>query len=230
MTHSNVFYILAKDGFHADKNAIPVPNKTSIDLFRIGFNISDGKTGLRIGKHDTEAEMTEHIKRLEDDTAYCERITNAIAKTSEDPSKLSPRYTRPDEKYEVLFPAKPAAGKRSKSGKSKAALRQEDQTKYELAVSAAEKAIFGKQSVMNTEVRDKPILLCLFGENNISIPRATRNWVISSLLSVQFDAGPQWSFRHNGNLDPQFRSFFDQLCIALYRKHGSIPLKGVPNS
>ena len=228
MTHSNVFYILGEDGFHAEKNAITVPNKPGFDLFRIGFNISEGKTGRRILPHDTESQMLETIKRIDNDPEFQAKIENALAKVLQDEKNLSPRYTRPDEKYEVLFSPKAVVPKRPKGGKSKAAERQEDKVKYELAVANAEKAVYNKQAVVNTETKGIPIILCLFRENDISISRKTKDWIVSSLCSVQFDTGRHiWSFRHNGNLDPLFRSSFDQLCIALMRKHGGIQLKGV---
>lgn len=230
MTHSNVFYILGEKGFQAEKNAIPVPNKAGLDLFRIGFNISDGKTGRRIAPHDTESQMLETVKRIENDTEYKNRIESAIDKVFSQTENISPRYSRPDEKYEDLFPAKSGGIKKSKSATSKAADRQEEKAKYETAVSNAEKAIYGKQSVVNTEIGGTPAILCLFRENNITIPRTTKDWVVSSLCGVHYDEKHHmWAFRHNGSLDAMFRGFFDQLVIALTRKHGGIQLKGVTN-
>jgi hypothetical protein len=109
-------------------------------------------------------------------------------------------------------------------------MREEEKAQYEATVSAAEKALYIKQAVTNTEIADRQLILCLFRESNITLSRKTKAWIESSLYSVSFDEGRQtWSFKHNGNLDPLFRSFFDQLIIALTRKHGGIQLSGISN-
>jgi len=232
--HSNVFYVLTEGkGFLAEKNAIPVPNKPGFDLFRIGFYLSEGKTGRRRGPHETEAAMNAQIKRIETDAEYQATFEKRIAEILEGDGTLSPRYTRPDEKYEELFPPKPPRrGKQPKADRKNIteAERQAEKARYETAVSNAGKSIYDRQPVVNTEIRDTPIVLCLFRENDVTIPRKTKDWVIDSLMSVRFDDTHfKWLFEHNGNLDPEFRGFFDQLVIALDRKHGGIQLEGIPS-
>jgi hypothetical protein len=231
--HSNVFYVLTEEkGFVAEKNAIPVPNRAGVDLFRIGFYLSEGKTGRRIGPHETEEAMNAQIKRIETDKEYQDTLEKRIAEIVEGGS-LSPRYTRSDEKYEELFPLRPARKSKQPKADRKsvtAAERQAEKARYETAVSNAGKSIYDKQSVINTEVGDAPIILCLFRENSVAIPRKMKDWIISSLMSVSFDESHfKWAFQHNGGLDPAFRGFFDQLVIALDRKHGGIQLAGIPS-
>jgi predicted RNA methylase len=227
LKHSNVFYILAEDGFHAERNAIPVPNKAGLDLFRVGYNISDGKTGCRIKPHDTEADMLSSIKQIETDAVFRGHIETSINNAIADPANMSPRYTRPEEKYEEIFQPRPAgAAKRPRSERT-----QEDQAKYQKAVSDAEKVIYGKKPVTNTELNGLPVILCLFRENGVSIPKKTKDWIISSLYGAEFDERRHiWSFRYRGNLDRHFRGFWSQLEIAVYRKHGGLQLKGMPDS
>ena len=165
---------------------------------------------------------------------FQKKVEAAISNALKNPENLSPRYTRPDEKYEVLFPPKPGRGnKLHKDNRKKATEteRQEEKEKYEAAVSNAEKALYGRQQVLNTELKRNPLILCIFRENNIVVPRKAKDWVISSLYGVQFDEAHHiWSFRHNGSLEPSFRGTFDQLIIALDRKHGGIHLPGMPDA
>lgn len=104
MKHSNVFYKRNKDGqYEAVKDAKTVRNKAGIDLFRVGFTVHEGKTGLIIDFSDNMEQVKMFVAKLETDATHRERCLTVI----EDEVKkkgLTPRYTRPDEKYDTLFP------------------------------------------------------------------------------------------------------------------------------
>jgi len=107
MKHSNVFYRRTKDGYEPVKDAKAIRNRLGFDLYRIGYNIFEGKTGLQALSHNSKEEIQGTLQKLETDTEFRSKLENAI----EDNIKktgLSPRYERPDEKYDDLFPREPA--------------------------------------------------------------------------------------------------------------------------
>lgn len=106
MKHSNVFYRRMNDGCKPVENAKIVRNNLGFDLYRDGYNLCEGKTGLRIAAHKTKEEMNTTLIRLETDPDFKDKLDAAISQTIEKYG-LTPRYERPDEKYDDLFPPKP---------------------------------------------------------------------------------------------------------------------------
>lgn len=104
MKHSNVFYRRTQEGeYTAEKNAKSVRNKAGFDLFRIKNDLFEGSTGLLVKSHSDLFDLRKTVSDLEkqafDQEAYAKALT-----ASRERFGLSPRYTRPDEKYEDLFP------------------------------------------------------------------------------------------------------------------------------
>jgi len=111
MKHSNVFYKRNKDNqFEPVKDAKAIRNKAGLDLYRIGFNICEGKTGRILQFEDNMDQLKTYVAKLEtnaDLLERCKRVINAAVEKD----GLSPRYTRPDEKYADLFPSAPSESK-----------------------------------------------------------------------------------------------------------------------
>jgi len=111
MKHSNVFYKHNKENqFEPVKDAKAIRNKAGLDLYRIGFNICEGKTGRILQFEDNMDQLKAYVAKLEtnaDLLERCKRVINAAVEKD----GLSPRYTRPDEKYADLFPSAPSDNK-----------------------------------------------------------------------------------------------------------------------
>ncbi len=104
MKHSNVFYKINREKqFEPVKDAKAVSNRAGLDLFRIGFNIYEGSTGLLAKAHGNMEELRSTVNSLETDVALRDRYKKAITENLEKYG-LSPRYTRTNEKYADLFP------------------------------------------------------------------------------------------------------------------------------
>ena len=104
MKHSNVFYKRNTEGqYDPLEVAKAVRNKAGFDLFRVRFDLYEGSTGLMAKSHGSMEELQSTINHLGADTALRTRYEKAIAENRERYG-LSPRYTRPHEKYAELFP------------------------------------------------------------------------------------------------------------------------------
>lgn len=106
LKHSNVFYIYRRNkdksfSFHSVKEAKVFKNDFGLDLFTYEDKISEGKTGVRICDTIDIAVLSNAIERNGGIEKLNEIISKQIEKTG-----LSPRYTRPDEKKNELFPPK----------------------------------------------------------------------------------------------------------------------------
>lgn len=111
MEHSNVCYIMKFDGkdengksiyrFEAVEKAKPFKNKYGLDIFEIDGNLTEGRSGLGMGRKDQfESNMSsktpEQIEKM---------INMAIEKYG-----LSPRYTNPNETRKGVFEEKESSG------------------------------------------------------------------------------------------------------------------------
>lgn len=104
MKHSNVFYKRSKDGeFGPVREAKAVRNKAGFDLFRIGFLVHEGKTGQVVNFTESMDQIKAFIAKLEANENERQRLAAAV-ESAVLKNGLSPRYTRPDEKYDDLFP------------------------------------------------------------------------------------------------------------------------------
>lgn len=111
MKHSNVFYKINREKqFEPVKDARVIRNKAGLDLFRVGFNLYEGSTGLLAKAHGNIEELKSTIAKLESDADLRDRYKKAITENLEKYG-LSPRYTRPDEKYADFFPPPPPVNK-----------------------------------------------------------------------------------------------------------------------
>lgn len=114
---------------------------------------------------------------------------------------------------------------RQESERADEAQRQKEQDEYETAVFNAEQAILNKKPVVNSEIKNTCLLLCLFRENAVDVPLKTQGWIKSALHSVNYDENDgEWTYRYF-NDHKQSNSFggcLNQLVSAIERKYDSI--------
>jgi hypothetical protein len=100
--HSNVYYIYKIDGYEPVEKATGCKNNHGLDLFRYKGNVYEGRSGA---KFITEAELISLDEKLSLNggvDGFNKKIDEFIAKYGE-----SPRYTRPDERKNEIFPPLP---------------------------------------------------------------------------------------------------------------------------
>lgn len=105
--HSNVFYILEKTGsdmgFKPVEKARACKNSLGLDLFQYGAAVYEGRTGLlMMSTRGLPPGFAEHIEKNGGLQKLNENIEAQLSKTGE-----SPRYTRPDERKQDIFPPDP---------------------------------------------------------------------------------------------------------------------------
>ena len=99
--HSAVCYVYRSEGgYKPEKKAHTMKNDLGLDLFRFQNRLYEGQTGLQI--HDTTdlSGLKDRIDRI----GGMERLRQIIDDNLQR-NGLSPRYTRPDEKREDIFPS-----------------------------------------------------------------------------------------------------------------------------
>ncbi|MCI8389073.1 MAG: hypothetical protein HFE63_11505 [Clostridiales bacterium] len=98
--HSGVCYIFERNsGYKPEKKAHSVKNDLGLDLFRFNNKLYEGQTGLQI--HD-ELDLA-GLKNRIDHIGGMEKLQQVIDENIER-NGLSPRYTRPYEKRQDIFP------------------------------------------------------------------------------------------------------------------------------
>jgi len=104
--HSNVFYIFTKSGsdtcFEAVQKAQAVKSDFGLDLFRYDGKVYEGQTGLIVVNRLDD--LPSWVSKMQEENAVTrlnERIEEVLKTTG-----LSPRYTRPDERKDEIFPQK----------------------------------------------------------------------------------------------------------------------------
>ena len=104
--HSNVFYVYKKSGeeyvFEAVEKAAAVKNDFGLDLFRHKNDIYEGRTGFRLFLETEIPNLAKIIEANGGLEGFNARIEKQVSKTGE-----SPRYTRPDERKQDVFPPDP---------------------------------------------------------------------------------------------------------------------------
>lgn len=96
MEHSELYYTMS--GYHRfsfEPEAKPVENQAGFDLFRIGFKLYEGKSGMMIDRFRKMRDLTDMVADLELDTDYQEKLKADIEQWTERYG-ASPRYTRPE--------------------------------------------------------------------------------------------------------------------------------------
>ena len=102
--HSNVFYAYNKtEGFEALEKATGCKNAFGLDLFRHKGHIYEGRTGYRIFREEDLPNLASKIEVAGGIEKFNKEVEKIIANTGE-----SPRYTRPDERRQDIFPPDPA--------------------------------------------------------------------------------------------------------------------------
>ncbi len=98
--HSAVCYIYERDGgFKPVQKAHTVKNDLGVDLFAYHKALYEGQTGLRVNNTVDLSALKERIERI----GGMERLKQIIEDNIER-NGLSPRYSRPDEKIQDIFP------------------------------------------------------------------------------------------------------------------------------
>lgn len=99
--HSAVCYIFERSsGYRPEKKAHTVKNDMGLDLFRFNNRLYEGQTGLQIHDKVNLTSLKDRIERI----GGMEKLQQAIDENIQR-NGLSPRYTRPDEKRQDIFPS-----------------------------------------------------------------------------------------------------------------------------
>ena len=104
------------------------------------------------------------------------------------------------------------------------AKEQVAKTEYEQAIKTAENKIINKQTVSNTSIHGKSLIMQLFREYEISIPLKTQGWIIKALHSIEFDEKRNsWSYRYfkDSSNSTVFSKYLTLLVSAIQAKHQS---------
>ena len=102
--HSNVYYIYKKEsGFEAVEKAKGCKNSHGLDLFRYNGTVYEGRTGVKITTVDELASFDSKMESMGGAEKFNELVEDMLKKTGE-----SPRYTRPGERKQDVFPPDPA--------------------------------------------------------------------------------------------------------------------------
>jgi len=99
---------------------------------------------------------------------------------------------------------------------------QAAKTEYEQAIKAAESKILNKQTVSNTSIQDKSLIMQLFREHNISVPLKTQGWIINALHSIEFiEQEDRWSYRYfkSSKNSTVFSDYLSRLALAIQAKY-----------
>lgn len=98
--HSAVCYVYEReDGYKPEKKAHTVKNDLGLDLFRFKNRLYEGQTGLQIHNTADLSGLKDRIERI----GGIERLKQIIDENIRR-NGLSPRYTRPDETRQDIFP------------------------------------------------------------------------------------------------------------------------------
>ena len=314
--HSNVYYVYNREsGFEAVEKARGCKNSHGLDLFRHNKNVYEGRTGVRFIAETELPNLDTKINSMGGVDKFNELVEDMLKKIGE-----SPRYTRPDERKQDIFPPDPAKEKAKENivfakdaygkkhyflrfdyeglelftlNKDKEPYRQvfvqcegymlsidqyhrleeikkwldglengvkcevekrfnesladphrwadiryanilgrldeanahnapirearklesqrqdeeriarriaEEQaakTEYEQAIKTAEEKILNKQTVVNTDIQDKSLIMQLFRKHKISVPLKTQGWIINALHSIEYDEkNEKWTYHY----------------------------------
>lgn len=100
--HSAVCYIFdsSSGSYKPEKKAHTVKNDLGLDLFRFNNKLYEGQTGLRIYDKADLSGLKEQVERIGSMEKIQQLIDEKIQRNG-----ISPRYTRPDEKRQDIFPS-----------------------------------------------------------------------------------------------------------------------------
>jgi hypothetical protein len=77
---------------------------------------------------------------------------------------------------------------------------QAEKAEYEQAIKTAESKILNKETVSNTDIQGKSLVMQLFREHEIAVPLKTQGWIINAMHSIEYDADrDRWSYRYFNN-------------------------------
>jgi len=202
MKHSNVCYIHdRKSGFKAVEKAKACKNEFGLDLFRHNGSVYEGRTGLRMLFESELSNLSTVIDEKGGLPKIIEIIESQISKNGE-----SPRYTRPNERKQDIFPPNPV---------------KENNVEYGQAIKAAEGSILNKQAILNTDIHGKSLIMQLFREHEIVVPLRTQGWIIKSLSDIYFNEKfEKWNYHYlRGSKDSKvFNGYLPLLVSAVHTK------------
>lgn len=96
MEHSELYYTMS--GYHRfsfEPEAKAVVNQAGFDLFRVGFKLYEGRSGMMIGRFRKMRDLTDMVADLELDTGYQDKLKEKIQLWTAKYG-ASPRYTDPE--------------------------------------------------------------------------------------------------------------------------------------
>ena len=77
------------------------------------------------------------------------------------------------------------------------AKEQAIKTEYEQAIKTAENNILNKQTVLNSDIQGKSLIMQLFREHEISVPLKTQGWIINALHDIHYDERRNdWNYKY----------------------------------
>jgi len=115
-------------------------------------------------------------------------------------------YTQQNEEREARRTAEEAAAK----------------AEYAQAIKAAETKILNRQTVSNTDIQGKSLIMQLFREHKISVPLKTQGWIIGALHSIEFDKEyDRWTYRYfkSSKNSTVFSDYLSKLALVIHVKH-----------
>jgi len=91
-----------------------------------------------------------------------------------------------------------------------------EKAEYKQAISDAENKILNNQTVSNSDIHGKSLIMQLFREHGISVPLKTQGWVINALHSIEFDGQrDKWGYRYfNSSKDSTIFSKYLSLLVS----------------
>lgn len=98
---------------------------------------------------------------------------------------------------------------------------QAEREEYSQAIRSAEEKILKKQTVLNSDIQDKSLVMQLFREHDISVPLKTQGWIIKSLHSLEYDVKrDEWSYRYykSSKNSTVFFDYLNRLVSAVQTK------------
>ena len=196
------------------------------DYFRQVFVKCEGYM-LEIGQHNRLEEIKEWLDNLENDIkceiekwfneslAYPDRwadigYANILGRTDEAEAHNAPILEARERKYQQQ--EKERAAKRL-------AEEQAAKDEYAQAIKAAENKILNRQTVGNTDIQGKSLIMQLFREHGISVPLKTQGWIIKALHSIEFiEQDDRWSYRYfkDSRNSTVFSDYLSQLVSVIH--------------
>jgi len=108
---------------------------------------------------------------------------------------------------------------RAARDEAEAEREQRQQEAYQAAITEAQQKLVIGEVVQNIEIIGSSLVLQLFRENNVAVPLRTQGWIISSLVSIQWNGDDGLSYRYRGSKSSAIYRLIEELVKVLEHKH-----------